>query len=48
MESVPPKWNKCDFDCFANFLVQYLAVHQRISSDLGKPFVVEEFGLIYP
>ncbi|GFR39986.1 hypothetical protein Agub_g519 [Astrephomene gubernaculifera] len=48
LESVPPKWTKCDFNCFCNYLVQYLGTHQRLSSDFGKPLILEEFGLILP
>ncbi|GLC47584.1 hypothetical protein PLESTB_000004000 [Pleodorina starrii] len=48
MESVPPKWNKCDFDCFCNYMIQYLSIHQRITADVGKPLIMEEYGLILP
>ncbi|EFJ48391.1 hypothetical protein VOLCADRAFT_117611, partial [Volvox carteri f. nagariensis] len=48
MESVPPTWTKCDFDCFCNYMVQYLGVHQRIAADVGKPLIMEEYGLILP
>ncbi|PNW86843.1 hypothetical protein CHLRE_02g098000v5 [Chlamydomonas reinhardtii] len=48
MESVPPKWYQCDFDCYANFLIQYLSVHQRIAAGAKKPLIMEEYGLILP
>ncbi|KXZ42513.1 hypothetical protein GPECTOR_139g669 [Gonium pectorale] len=48
MESVPPKWGKCDFACFCNYLIQYLSAHQRIAADSGKPLILEEYGLILP
>ncbi|KAG2426900.1 hypothetical protein HXX76_012687 [Chlamydomonas incerta] len=48
MESVPPKWYRCDFDCYANFLIQFLSVHQRIAAGAKKPLIMEEYGLILP
>ncbi|GLC47404.1 hypothetical protein PLESTB_001960300 [Pleodorina starrii] len=48
MESVPPKWSMCDFDCFCNYMIQYLNIHQRIAADMGKPLIMEEYGLVLP
>jgi mannan endo-1,4-beta-mannosidase len=48
MEAVPPSWGRCDFGCFANFLIQYLGVHQRASSEARKPLILEEYGAIMP
>lgn len=42
MESIPPKWGKCDYACYMNFFVQYMAVHENLARNIGKPLVLEE------
>ena len=46
MESVPPSWEPCGWACFTNFNPQYIAKHREAAEGIGKPFIIEEFGLL--
>lgn len=39
------KWEKCNFQCYLNWFVEYIDLHERLSlNTTRKPMVLEEFG----
>ncbi|KAG1665595.1 hypothetical protein FOA52_003242 [Chlamydomonas sp. UWO 241] len=46
MESIPPDWSKCNWECYFNFYQQYVHRHIWVAANMSKPFVVEEMNVI--
>ncbi|KAG1681515.1 hypothetical protein FOA52_014021 [Chlamydomonas sp. UWO 241] len=46
MESIPPTWFQCDWECYFSFYKQYVLRHAAVAGRMGKPFVIEEMNVI--
>lgn len=46
-----PQWKRCDFRCYVSWFVRWVGLHADLCSrqdqGIGKPLVVEEFGLTW-
>ncbi|KAG1653551.1 hypothetical protein FOA52_003754 [Chlamydomonas sp. UWO 241] len=46
MESIPPDWSQCDWECYFSFYKQYVDRHTSAAGSMGKPFVIEEMNVM--
>ncbi|KAG1668430.1 hypothetical protein FOA52_015960 [Chlamydomonas sp. UWO 241] len=46
MESIPPDWSQCDWECYFSFYKQYVDRHASAAGSMGKPFVIEEMNVM--
>ncbi|KAG2492021.1 hypothetical protein HYH03_009750 [Edaphochlamys debaryana] len=42
-----PTWVKCDFVCYINWFTRYVEAHEQVMQRLGKPLLMEEYGLTW-
>eukprot|EP00198_Chlamydomonas_reinhardtii_P003088 XP_001692424.1 predicted protein [Chlamydomonas reinhardtii] len=42
-----PTWKKCDFVCYINWFTRYMEAHVEVARRIGKPLLLEEYGLTW-